>query len=97
MSSDLDPEWQQRPRPMGTFTSTVTIPGNFLSEGTMIVSAQTTTISPSLRHFFVREAVAFQVVDNGVGDSARGQFGGVMPGVIRPLLQWNNRYHNSLD
>jgi lipopolysaccharide transport system ATP-binding protein len=93
MSSDMESEWQQRARPLGRFTNTVTIPGNFLTEGTVIVGTQMFTIAPSIRHFYVREAVAFQVVDNGDSGSVRGQFSGSMPGVIRPMLQWNTRHN----
>jgi hypothetical protein len=33
--------------------------------------------------------VAFQVVDAQDGDSARGDYVGPMPGVVRPLLAWH--------
>jgi lipopolysaccharide transport system ATP-binding protein len=39
-------------------------------------------------HAHERSAVAFQVVDSPVGDSARGDYIGPMPGVVRPLLNW---------
>jgi len=42
-------------------------------------------------HFFEFDAVAFQVVDSLDGDSARGDFGGSIPGVVRPLLKWTNQ------
>jgi hypothetical protein len=32
-------------------------------------------------------------VDNGDSGSVRGQFSGSMPGVIRPMLQWNTRHN----
>jgi hypothetical protein len=38
-----------------------------------------------------RNAVAFHVVDTQGGDSARGDFTGPMPGVVRPLLTWTTR------
>ena len=37
------------------------------------------------------QAVAFHVVDSMEGDGARGDWGGSMPGVIRPLLRWSTR------
>jgi lipopolysaccharide transport system ATP-binding protein len=80
--------WQRRPRPAGRYVSTVWIPENFLAEGTMIVNAALSTLDPVTIHFFERDAVAFQVLDNLAGDSARGDYGGQMPGVIRPLLRW---------
>jgi len=41
-------------------------------------------------HVFEREAVAFEVVDSTELDTARGDYTGPMPGVIRPLLRWEN-------
>src|SRR3712207_7464668 len=35
---------------------------------------------------------AFQVVDSLDGDSARGDYAGPMPGVVRPLLRWTNEF-----
>jgi lipopolysaccharide transport system ATP-binding protein len=51
-----------------------------------------TTPEPEVIHFFERDAVAFQVIDSLDGDSARGNYGGHMPGVIRPMLKWDTRY-----
>jgi lipopolysaccharide transport system ATP-binding protein len=67
------------------------IPGNLLSEGTLFVGAAISTIDPVVVHFYERDAVAFQVVDTMDGDSARGDYAGPMPGVVRPLLQWRTR------
>ena len=89
--SDHDPEWRQRPRPAGRYKSTAWIPGNFLAEGAMIVGVALSTFDPIVVHFYERDAVAFQVVDTMDGDSARGEFAGPMPGVIRPLLEWKTR------
>jgi lipopolysaccharide transport system ATP-binding protein len=41
-----------------------------------------------LVHVHEREAVAFQVVDSLDGDSARGDYAGPMPGVVRPMVPW---------
>jgi lipopolysaccharide transport system ATP-binding protein len=89
---DHDPEWRRRPRPAGTYVSTAWIPGNYLTEGTLLVCPSVSTIPPANVHFFVREAVAFQVVDSMEGDSARGDFTGELPGLVRPLLSWTTQY-----
>ena len=68
--------------------STVLIPGNFLSEGTLFVGAGLETRQPRITQFRVRDVVAFQVVDSLDGDSARGDTGGEWRGVVRPLLPW---------
>ena len=85
---DTDPAWRRRPKPVGHYVSRVTIPGNFLSEGTLIVDAAISTMDPTTVHAHEREAVAFQVIDSIDGDSVRGDYGGAVPGVVRPRLEW---------
>jgi lipopolysaccharide transport system ATP-binding protein len=87
-SNDLDPEWRGRRRPLGRYVSTVRIPGNYLAEGTMFVTAGLTTTNPDQKQFVERDIVAFQVVDSLDGDSARGDSAKSVRGVVRPLLQW---------
>jgi lipopolysaccharide transport system ATP-binding protein len=87
-----DREWRQRPRPRGRYVSTAWIPGNLLSEGTMIVGSAITTPDPEIIHFFEREAVAFEVIDSLDGDSVRGEYAGPIPGVVRPMLEWETRF-----
>lgn len=89
VTGDNDPEWRRRRKPVGRYVSRVTVPGNFLSEGTLIVDAAISTMDPAMVHAHEREAVAFQVVDSIDGDSARGDYGGSVPGVVRPRLDWH--------
>ncbi len=89
---DLDPAWRRRPRPPGHYWARVTIPGNFLAEGLLYVEAGLTTLDPPMSQFAERDAVAFQVIDSLEGDSARGDWGGNIAGVVRPLLPWQTTY-----
>jgi lipopolysaccharide transport system ATP-binding protein len=89
-ADDQDPEWRRRPRPLGRYRSTAWIPGNFLSEGTLIVSASMRTPTSHAVHFSEPDAVAFHVTDSLDGDSVRGDFAGPIPGIVRPLLRWTN-------
>ena len=91
-SVDTDPEWRQRPRPAGHYTSSAWIPGNYLAEGTHFVNAALRSQDPMVRRFHEREAIAFHVVDSIEGDSARVDHGGNMGGVVRPLLKWETEY-----
>jgi len=85
---DIEKEWKNTPRPVGSYTSTVWIPGNFLSEGSVIVRAALTTFRPMIVHFDEPDAVMFHVVESSEGETARGDYTGVMPGAIRPILKW---------
>jgi len=91
IAGENDPMWQRTPRPAGRFTSTAWIPGNYFSEGTIIIGAAVSTMDPVTIHFFERDAVAFQVIDKLEGDSARGDYAGPFPGVVRPMLRWTTR------
>jgi lipopolysaccharide transport system ATP-binding protein len=86
---DLDPVWRGRIRPPGRYRSTAWIPGNYLAEGTMFVTVDLSTIDPWIVQCIERQAVAFQVIDSCDGDSARGDWAGPMPGVVRPMLKWD--------
>jgi lipopolysaccharide transport system ATP-binding protein len=87
-SNDVDPEWRGRARPPGRYASAVWIPGNFLAEGTMFVTAGLRTINPDLKQFKEKDVVAFQVVDSLDGNSARGDSARRVRGVVRPLFKW---------
>lgn len=92
VAHDSDPEWRRTPRPAGRYLSTAYVPGNFFAEGTVFVGVALSTHDPVIVHFYERDALAFQVVDSLDGDSARGDYAGPMPGVVRPLLRWTTRY-----
>jgi len=87
---DVDPAWRGRERPVGRWTSTVTIPANFLSEGMIFVRVALLTLNPPSTQFSRNEVVAFRIVDSGDGDSARGDWTGSMEGIVRPMLPWTN-------
>lgn len=90
-ANDLDPAWRGRPRPQGEYRSSVHIPGNLLAEGSLFVGAGLTSEGPVVQ-FYVSEAVAFHVIDSLDGNSARGDFGGHMLGVVRPMLPWSTQF-----
>jgi lipopolysaccharide transport system ATP-binding protein len=94
---DVDVSWRGRPRPAGRWVSTAWIPGNFLSEGTVFVSAGLTTLDPNVGQFLERDVIAFQVIDSLDGDSARGDWRKRMAGVVRPLLKWSTRFRPNVE
>jgi lipopolysaccharide transport system ATP-binding protein len=86
---DTDPEWRRKPKPVGEYRSTAYIPGNFLSEGVFFVGVAITTYNPFRVHVYERDAIAFRIIDAMTGRTARGDYTGHIPGVIRPLLPWS--------
>lgn len=92
VTQDLDPVWRNRRRERGHYVSRVTIPGNFLSEGTFVISLSINTPNTGETHVSEQDVVAFDIVDPASGDTARGDYGGEMPGVVRPLLPWSNEF-----
>lgn len=92
ITADYDGSWRRKRRPVGHYLSKVCIPGNFLSEGTFIVSVSIGTMIPVKVHFYEPDVVAFHVVDSLDGDSARGDFAGPFPGVVRPMLKWSTQF-----
>jgi len=89
-TTDMDPDWRGRPRPVGRYISQVVIPGNFLAEGPLLVTAGCERASGA-KEFRVRDAVGAHVIDSADGDSARGDNPGRVTGVVRPLLTWATR------
>lgn len=106
-ASDTNQKRRTESKATGRYRSVAWIPGNLLAEGTFVVSAAVSTMDPVIVHFFERDAVAFQVIDPADGTTARGEFAGPFPGVVRPLLQWDcerlghqngtNNSHSSTD
>lgn len=87
-SLNWDPEWRHQPRPVGRYRSVCWIPGNFMGEGSFVVTAALTTYSPYTIHAKANEALTFQVIDSAEGETARGDYAGQMQGSVRPLLPW---------
>ena len=65
------------------------IPGNFLAEGRVVVTAVVSTYNPTMVHATEPEAVAFVIVDRSEGDGVRGVYANEFPGVVRPMLEWH--------
>lgn len=86
---DTDPAWRE-PRKPGPYTSVAWIPGDLLNEGAITVSVTLSTFVPgkNIRQAQSIHAVAFQVIDPGEGDTARGDYPGIWTSPVRPLLNW---------
>jgi len=97
VAGDYEKTWRGKVRPKGMYTTTATIPGNLLSEGRYTVWIAMSTLSPFTVHFEERDAVAFNIIDSFDGTSARGEYTGKIPGIIRPLLHWETQFKERVD
>jgi lipopolysaccharide transport system ATP-binding protein len=92
-SHDVGLEWRRRERSVGTYKSVISIPGNFLTGGNLLVDVSLMSHFPAtVTHCHVTPAVTFQVIDNFEPDTARGDYVGPIPGLIRPLLDWTTDF-----
>jgi lipopolysaccharide transport system ATP-binding protein len=88
----VDPTWRGQRRPLGRYVSTGWIPSNLLAEGLVSIQAVVMTLNPEVSRAVVEDAVAFRVLDDLTAtNTARGDYGKAMPGLVRPLLQWTTR------
>ncbi len=63
-----------------------------MAEGTFSVTAVAFNATTHETHFFEPEVVGFHIFDSVDGDSARGDFGGIMIGIVRPMLDWQTKF-----
>jgi homopolymeric O-antigen transport system ATP-binding protein len=91
-------ERTREPRPQGRYITATQVPGNFFAEGSITVGASILTEDPYKVHANETPAVGFQVVDNLDPQiaTARGNYAGEIPGVVRPLLHWETEAIGSL-
>ena len=52
------------------------------------MTAAISSYYPMTVHVFEKDAVGFQVIDSLEGDSARRDYAGAMPGIVRPIFDW---------
>ena len=91
ISHDWQGGWRDKPRPKGTYVSKMWVPGNFLSEGMVFVTTAVSTYKPFKVHLEEHDVVTFNVIDSLDGGSARGDYAGHLPGLVRPILTWETK------
>jgi lipopolysaccharide transport system ATP-binding protein len=87
-SHDITSCYIDRPREKGNYSSTMWVPGNFLAEGRLTASVAIIRQDPFKIYFHELDAVTFNIFDPMDGTSARGKCLMPIPGVVRPLLNW---------
>lgn len=90
---DVSAEWHRKERQIGTYTSTAWFTPNLFAEGHFINDIVFNSYLPENRvHFHAEDALCFEILDPMNGTTARGDFKGILPGVIRPLANWQTGY-----
>ena len=87
IAQDLDPIWRERRRPIGRYCCKLAVTGNLLTEGRITVGAAITSFNPFFIHGFEPDCVGVTLVDSYNPKGARGDYVGVLPGILRPLLE----------
>ncbi|MBL0738876.1 ATP-binding cassette domain-containing protein [Flavobacterium sp. GN10] len=72
----------------GIYSKKIIIPGNLLAEGTYSCSFAIMRYNPFVVEFHEMDIVGFNVIDEFGGDTARGNYNGNFPGIVRPILNW---------
>lgn len=92
LAYEVNRVWSDCPRKIGKYISQGIVPGELLTEGTYSVSAFCRTLGTREVDIEEHNAVMFQVVEGEDDNSARGNIGGHIPGLIRPLLEWRTHF-----
>jgi lipopolysaccharide transport system ATP-binding protein len=81
--------WWEAPRARGNVRAVCHIPPHIFAEGRVNVLAAVISLDPTRVHVAEADAVSFDVVDRGTGDTVRGPLRGPWPGHVRPWLDWS--------
>lgn len=76
---------------VGKHASTVWIQENLLPEGVFSINVALLKHNPFIVHALGKNVISFKVIDNLDGTSARGNYVGGFPGIVRPLLKWQTK------
>jgi len=87
-----DVSWWGTPRQKGLVRARCMVPAHLLAEGRINILAALCTYNPDAIHALEQDVVSFQVIEDPDSRTARGEYAGVWPGVLRPWLQWKANY-----
>jgi len=78
----------------GIYKSILWIPANLLNDGRYIIGIAASTLIPEKVHFYDKEALIFDVVENM--EERDSEYRGRIPGIVRPALQWETKKISTL-
>ena len=88
-SHDKNSTTLKKALPVGIHSKTITIPENFLADGYYFCSFAIMRYNPFHVELHEMDIVGFNVIDEIGKNTARGNYSGRIPGIVRPLLNWN--------
>jgi lipopolysaccharide transport system ATP-binding protein len=89
-SHSVTSQWYNKIHPTGTFKTTAWVPGNFLNEGKIVISAAIFNHKHHHLHLYEKDVISLEICDYLRDNiiSSRGHSTGKFAGVVRPLLEW---------
>lgn len=76
--------------PPGDYIAECHLPANFLNEGVYFVGLALSSFESGVKvHFWEKDSLSFNVRDPIENTITRNGYSGPIPGVVRPILQWN--------
>jgi hypothetical protein len=83
-------DWRENRMAPGLYKKAVTLPAQFLAEGTIRVLVQGIFSDPDIRSFVLPDVLTFEAVESQSVQSVRGPYKGTWPGVLRVALNWGD-------
>ncbi|TPG40109.1 ABC transporter ATP-binding protein [Flavobacterium pectinovorum] len=87
-SHDKDSQTLKSSLKKGIYKKRIVLPGNLLAEGNYSCSFAIMTYNPFFVEFHEIDIVGFNIIDEVGQHTARGNYSGNFPGVVRPILKW---------
>jgi lipopolysaccharide transport system ATP-binding protein len=87
-SHDKDSRTLHTPLSLGVHSKRIIIPGNFLTESGYSCSFAIMCYNPFHIEFHEMDVVGFNIIDELGNKTVRGNYSGIYPGIVRPLLNW---------
>jgi lipopolysaccharide transport system ATP-binding protein len=88
-STDTNPELRRKPMEIGQYKSTMAIPADFLAPGLISINVAVIEITDRIvKHATVSDALFINVVDDLSEHSIRCGYKGILPGFVRPRMNW---------
>jgi lipopolysaccharide transport system ATP-binding protein len=87
-SHDLNQSFRNENRDNRLYFSKCKIPKNYLNEGVYKISVAILDSITNKPLIYIEEKITIKIFDTFSGFSARGNFRGIFPGIVRPILDW---------